>query len=84
MTALPPSFAEAPAGYPNKNSNNRKTASLFPTPTVPARAFFFPPLVSLGGIHSNKIPAGPTGKSGPPQRVDPFFRNFSGWTEPIH
>ena len=26
---------------------------------------------------------GPTGKRGPPQKVDHFFRNFSGWTEPI-
>ena len=33
---------------------------------------------------STKIPTGPTGKIGPPQKVDPFFRNFSGWTEPIH
>ena len=39
---------------------------------------------TLGAIHSTKIPTGPTGKSGPPQKVDPFFRNFSGWTEPIH
>ena len=31
-----------------------------------------------------KFPTGPTGKSGPPQKVDQFFRNFSGWTEPIH
>ena len=38
----------------------------------------------MGAIHSTKIPTGPTGKSGPPQKVDPFFRNFSGWTEPIH
>ena len=38
----------------------------------------------LGAIHSTKIPTGPTGKIGPPQKVDPFFRNFSGWTEPIH
>ena len=41
-----------------------------------------------GAIHSTKIPTGPTGKSfektGPPFEVDPFFRNFSGWTEPIH
>ena len=37
-----------------------------------------------GAIHSTKIPTGPTGKIGPPQKVDPFFRNFSGWTEPIH
>ena len=32
----------------------------------------------------SKIPTGRTGKSGPPQKVDPFFRNFSGWTKPIH
>ena len=38
----------------------------------------------LGAIHSTKIPTGPTRKRGPPQKVDPFFRNFSGWTEPIH
>ena len=38
----------------------------------------------MGAIHSTKIPTGPTGKSGPPQNVDPFSRNFSGWTEPIH
>ena len=37
-----------------------------------------------GAIHSTKIRTGQTGKSGPPQKVDPFFRNFSGWTEPIH
>ena len=36
-----------------------------------------------GAIHSTQIPTGPTGKSGPPQKVDPFFRNFVGWTEPI-
>ena len=40
--------------------------------------------VIKGAIHSTKIPTGPTGKRGPPQKVDPFFRNFSGWTEPIH
>ena len=39
---------------------------------------------SKDAIHSTKIPTGPTGKSGPPQKVGPFFRNFSGWTEPIH
>ena len=33
---------------------------------------------------STKIQTGPTGKSGPPQKVDPVFRNFSSWTEPIH
>ena len=38
----------------------------------------------LGAIHSTKIPTGPTGKRGPPQKVDPFFRNFPAWTEPIH
>ena len=37
-----------------------------------------------GAIHSTKIQTGPTGKRGPPQKVDLFFRNFSGWTEPIH
>ena len=37
-----------------------------------------------GAIHSTKIPTGPTGKGGPPRKVDQFFRNFSGWTEPIH
>ena len=34
---------------------------------------------SQGAIHSTKIPAGPTGKSGPPKKVDPFLvvdRNF--------
>ena len=38
----------------------------------------------MGAIHSTKIPTSPTGKRGPTQKVDPFFRNFSGWTEPIH
>ena len=38
----------------------------------------------MGAIHSTKIQNGPTGKRGPPQKVDQFFRNFSGWTEPIH
>ena len=37
-----------------------------------------------GAIHPTKIPTGLTGKRGPPQKLDPFFRNFSGWTEPIH
>ena len=40
--------------------------------------------IIMGAIHSTKIQTGPTGKSGPPQKVDQFFRNFSGWTEPIH
>ena len=39
---------------------------------------------SWGVIHSTKIQTGPTRKSGPPQKVDLFFRNFSSWTEPIH
>ena len=39
---------------------------------------------TVDAIHPTKIPTGPTGKRGPPQKVDPFFRNFSGWTEPIH
>ena len=29
-----------------------------------------------GAIHSTKIPTGQTGKSGPPQKVDPFFETF--------
>ena len=32
-----------------------------------------PPTVTKGAIHSTKIP---TGKSGPPQKMDQFFRNF--------
>ena len=40
--------------------------------------------VIRGAIHSTKIPTGPTGKTGPPQKEDQFFRNFSGHTEPIH
>ena len=32
----------------------------------------------------NQNPTGPTGKSGPPQKLEQLFRNFSGWTEPIH
>ena len=39
---------------------------------------------TLDAIHSTKIQTSPTGKKGPPQKVDLFFRNFSGWTEPIH
>ena len=38
----------------------------------------------MDAIHSTKIQTGPTRKRGPPQKVDQFFRNFSGWTEPIH
>ena len=37
----------------------------------------------MGAIHSTKIQTGPTRKSGPPQKVDHFFQNFSGRTEPI-
>ena len=28
-----------------------------------------------------KFPTDPTGKNGPPEKVDQFYRNFSGWTE---
>ena len=49
---------------------------------IPCAVFQVPK--SRGAIHSTKIPTGLTGKRGPPQKVDPFFRNFSGWTEPIH
>ena len=41
-------------------------------------------LITMGVIHSTKHQTGPTGQGGPPQKVDQFFRNFSGWTEPIH
>ena len=37
---------------------------------------------SNGTVHFDRT--GPTDKSGPPRKVDPFFRNFSSWTEPIH
>ena len=40
--------------------------------------------VLWSAIHSTKIPTAPTGKSGQPQKVDQFLRNFSSWTEPIH
>ena len=30
----------------------------------------------VGAIHSTKIPTGPTGKSGPPQRWTSFFQTF--------
>ena len=37
---------------------------------------------SNGTVHFDRT--GPTEKSGPPRKVNHFFRNFSGWTEPIH
>ena len=37
---------------------------------------------SNGAVNFDRI--GPTEKSGPPRKVDPIFRNFSVWTEPIH
>jgi len=37
---------------------------------------------SNGTVHFDRT--GPTEKSGPPRKVDRFFRNFSGWTELIH
>ena len=40
--------------------------------------------ITMGVIHSTKHQTGATGKSGSPQKVDQFFRNFSGWTEQIH
>ena len=50
----------------------------------PYHIIFYSVAKTPGAIHSIKIPTGPTGKSGPPQKVDPFFRNFSSWTVPIH
>lgn len=29
--------------------------------------------IIMGAVHSTKIQTGPTGKSGPPQKVDQFF-----------
>ena len=57
-----------------------QTQSCWHSPLPPSEASPYP----RGAIHSTKIPTGPIGKSGPPQKVDPFFGNFSGWTEPIH
>ena len=37
---------------------------------------------SNGTVHFDRT--GPTEKSGPPRKVGQFFRNFPGWTEPIH
>ena len=42
------------------------------------------PSETKDAIHSTKIQIGPTAKRGPPQKMDKFFRNFSGWTKPIH
>ena len=39
--------------------------------------------VARGAIHSTKIQTSPIGKSGPPQNMDQFLRNVSGWTEPM-
>ena len=35
-----------------------------------------------GTVHFDRT--GPTEKRSPLRKVDRFFRNFSGWTEPIH
>ena len=51
---LPLSPAETPAGYSNKNSNNRKTASSLSPSHRPPRAFFFPPLVSQSPYDTRK------------------------------
>ena len=59
-------------------------APLFHGPIVPRMGTPPTSCYIMGAIHSTKIPTGPTRKRGPPQKVDPFFRNFSGWTEPIH
>ena len=38
---------------------------------------FLPETKPLGTIHSTKIPTAPTGKRGPPQKVDQFFSKLS-------
>ena len=61
------------------------TRPLSPHPTRPRLYSANSPKTQAGACpQANKIPTGPTGKRGPPQKVDQFFRNFSGWTEPIH
>jgi len=37
---------------------------------------------SNGTVHFDR--AGLTEESSPPQKMEGLFRNFSGWTEPIH
>ena len=37
---------------------------------------------SNGTVHFDRT--GPTEESGLPRKVGRFYRNFSGWTEPIH
>jgi len=37
---------------------------------------------SNGTVNFNRT--GPTEQSGPPRKMNPIFRNFSVWTEPIH
>ena len=55
------------------------------TPFLPLSYLLIVNGPNLGGaIYSTKIPTSLTGKSGPPQKVDQFFRKFSGRTEPIH
>ena len=39
-------------------------------------------VLGLRMVHFDRT--GPTEKSGPPRKVDRFFRNFSSWAEPIH
>ena len=50
----------------------------------PSSNVFVNYLVSMAAIHSTIDRTGQTGKRGQPQKVVPFFRNFSGWTEPSH
>ena len=80
------------SGHVPNNSDILKTVFFFLREST-FRLHETPGLVSLhfsflcfsrGAIHSTKIPTGPSGKSGPPQKEDQFFRNFSDWTKPIH
>ena len=46
-------------------------------PPIPRRIFLHQnKRDNMGAIHSTKIQTCPTGKRGPPQKVDQFFRNF--------
>ena len=58
--------------------------------TRPVKVDYLQRWYQIGAIHSTKIQTGPTGKRGPPQKVDLFFletfqvgpnRSIEFWTE---
>ena len=76
-----PKFIEICTATPCWCRFAQKQASQIPRTLLKRKSF---QVLYRGAIHSTNIQTGPTGKRGPPQKVDLFFRNFSGWTEPIH